>query len=358
MSLAPSSLTLFSKVENLFATAWSQLQGLFGYSDFSPEESLAHTPGIDPRFIPRVPMSNANLDVNMLSQLGKLGIKRGKEVTAQTHPEFHAAWVELSRRAGLNPPPQMIIAESKVVNALTVSREEVVVTTGLLKRLNMREACAVLGHELGHATSDHTTPRIVANVALVLPGAIAGESFARAGGFAGLALKHTQLKGTAHKAATWLAEKRSSTVGTFGNYLYIAAGLLLGMTAANQLTVRPTELDADRKGARISGDPEGLISALNKLEQGHDKKALHLISWIHSGYPSTEHRISELRKISASMPSTLHPVATDAPVATSAIVEPPPAQLPKPPVAAVPAAKVSAVSDTARVGEVAQAQVG
>jgi Zn-dependent protease with chaperone function len=204
VSLNPGSSPMFQMAQNALESAWMSIGQLFGQKDFSPEEALVNTPNIDPHFIPRTPMSNANLDTHTLFILGAKGYKRAKEVTAQTHPEFYALWKEMSARAGLKHPPQLMIAESKVVNAATISPEEVVVTTGLLKRLDLREAIAVLGHELGHATSNHTAPRLLALVGFGGAGILAGDRFAQAGGF-GQFIKHdVQNPDFMRRAFTWL----------------------------------------------------------------------------------------------------------------------------------------------------------
>jgi predicted Zn-dependent protease len=85
----------------------------------------------------------------------------------------------------------------------------------------------------------------------------------------------------------------------------IAIGLGLGSIVANQVSVRPTELDADRKGAMISGDPEGLISALSKLESTRKSGPIgSFFAHLRSGYPSTETRIRHLRGLPQTMPAS------------------------------------------------------
>jgi Zn-dependent protease with chaperone function len=178
--------------------------------------------------------------------------------------------------------PQLIIVESKIVNAMTVSPEEVIVTTGLLKKLDLRETCAVLGHELGHAVSDHKTPRIAATVVFGGGGAIA-----------------------AHRLLDRFEKINPSRLsGVFYEMMAYILGGTAGSMVANQISVKPTELQADLKGAAISGDPQGLISALNKLEAGRKPNPIKkMFSYLHSGYPTTEQRIHNLQKIAAQMPA-------------------------------------------------------
>lgn len=329
MALMPASSHFTLWAENAVSSVWQRVQAAFGRSDFSSDQSLAATPGIDPNFIPQAPMSNANLDMNTLVQLGRMGLKRGKEITAETHPQLYRDWAAMSARAGMAKPPQLILAESKMVNAITLSPEEVVVTTGLLKLLNLRELNAVLGHELGHGTSDHTTPRALALVVLGGAGVVAGNLFGRSGGI-GRFIDHTKPNpGFVRKAAKWLFGDGLDQSSVLATEIYMGIGGAAGSIAASNLTVRPTELDADRKGASISGDPEGLILALQKLEQNrHAGLAARIVGQILSGYPSTETRIDRLRTIAR----TMHPEA-------------PPAAA----IAAYPLPQVSAVSSAERV---------
>ena len=315
MAFAPNIAFITTHAQRLMDGAMQSVKGLLGYSeyyDFSPEAVLQKTKNIDPRFIAQAPMSNENLDVHTLSQLGSLGLKRGKEITAQSHPEFYQAFAAMSARAGLAHTPQLILAESKTLNALTFPTQEMVVTTGLLQAMDLREVSAVLGHELGHGSSDHTTPRVWATRALQTTGIVAGGYFAHNGGFGKLMNHDVANPGLLRRFGTWVLGRGDKPLSVLSSLIAMIVGLNIGSIVANQVSVRPTELEADRKGAMISGDPEGMISALQKLEAS--RKAGPVASFIAhlcSGYPSTEKRISSLRNMIQSGPVT----PTPAPVA-------------------------------------------
>jgi Zn-dependent protease with chaperone function len=172
MGFENNNATFGLKAAGVFSSVTRWVNGLLGHHDFSPEETLAEAKNIDPRLVPKVPMQSADIDANLMLELSKMGMKRGRLVSAQSHPELMQAWQVMSARAGLKKAPQLIIVESKIINAMTVSPEEVVVTTALLKKLDLRETCAVLGHELGHATSDHKRPRIAAMAVFGILGAL------------------------------------------------------------------------------------------------------------------------------------------------------------------------------------------
>lgn len=346
MSITPTGSPLLIATQNAASAVWGKLQGLLGHHDFTVEEGLANTKGIDPHFIPRVPMNNGNLDVSVLAELGKLGMKRGKEVTAQTHPELYQEWQAMCGRAGINRVPQLILAESKVPNAASLHNENaVVMTTGLLKRLDLREVRAVLGHELGHESSDHTTPRMLASLVLAGGGLLAGNAFAKRGGFGAL-IKEVENPNILRRAGQWLFGNGKDGASVLASEVYMAGGASVGLVAANQISVRPTELEADRKGAQISGDPEGLIAALTKLESERHGSAIgRFFRLVQSGYPATETRIEKLRVIAQTMP---HPTPADAlPTVTPAAVTPSPT-----PLDATPQPQIHSVTGSERVSSV------
>jgi Zn-dependent protease with chaperone function len=352
MSLSPIFPFSTPVIGEYLGSLWERMAGLFHRQDFSIEQSLSQTPGIDPRLVPKAPMNYADLDLGLLVKLSHSGYKRGKEITAASHPELHQIWVSMCQRAGLNRVPQLILAESKSMNAASLTNENaVMVSTALFKKLNLREVTAVLGHELGHESSDHTTPRVLAIGLLGLAGIILGDIFGRHGGF-GRYIKEIENPGFLRRFGHWVFGKPSDASLLSTRALYVGAGSFVGTVIGSQLSVHPTELDADRKGAVISGDPQGLISALTKLEgtRTHKtigQKILRTIGFITSGYPSTENRIAKLQAIANAMPADVTPAI--------ALIEP---VDPRTPVAAAvalkeasPSLQVSNVSNTARVND-------
>lgn len=299
MDLEIPSSRLGLKLSATFTSLFDQVKSLLGLHHFTPEIALSETKNIDPRLVPRVPMSGADIDTNLSLELSKMGMKHGKLVTAESHPELMQVWKIMSQRAGFTHAPQLIIVESSIINAMTVSPEEVVVTTGLLKKLDLREVCAVLGHELGHAVSAHKEPRIAANILFGGGGAWAGykvwEKF-----------RQPRLLPTSSKLGT-IAEE----------LIFVSLGGTIGSMFGNHIAVKPTEFQADLKGAAISGDPLGLVSALNKLESTRGRNSFRaLFGYLQSGYPTTEQRIENLKRFASQLPPpaleqavTLHKVS-------------------------------------------------
>ena len=178
-----------------------------------------------------------------------LSMYRAQEVTAN-HPDArvrtYASDVrEMAQRAGM-PMPKITIIESDQPNAFATGRDPahaaVAATTGLLTMLDRREIRAVMGHELAHVKNRDT---LTMTVTATIAGAIsalanfafffgAGNDRERPGGFIGV----------------------------------IAIMILAPMAAALvQMAIsRGREYEADAGGAEISGDPQALASALQKID--------------------------------------------------------------------------------------------
>ena len=279
------------------------VSGFLQNHDHSPEAALLASGLRDPRLAPRVPMSNADLDHGTLADLSRMGMKRGKQVTERTHPELMAAWKILANRAGLAKPPQLIIAESNALNAVTINKGEVAITTGLLRVLDLRETVAVLSHELGHVQSDHISKRVTATAVLGAAGAVAGNEIARAGGIGRPLSRLLSKWAPASRLLDKIygPERLQRPASLLSSLVYIGAGVALGSALANRVSVHPTELDADAKGAALSGDPEGLALALTQLKrhmENHNGFGIKLRQ-LASGYPSLDKRIDRLGTLEA-----------------------------------------------------------
>lgn len=312
MALDPSSTSLRLMASEAFDDFTQWVQGWLNPGQSVVAEPLSEIQGIDPRFMPRVPMRADAIDVHTLAILGARGFKHGKLITGETHPELFRAWEELNRRAGLKKPPQLILTESDVPNAVSLNTGEVMITTGLLKLCDFREVLAVLSHELGHKTSEHVKPRMQAHWLLGGLGMLAGNYFGHWGGVGKLIDHATPNPGMIRRALSWVSDVGVKPSSLFATQVYMGIGAAIGAITANHLTVRPTELEADRKGARISGDPQALISELRKFEKveaEHPVRTAH--AYVYSGYPSITKRVQELEKIATE--TTPNPVQADAP---------------------------------------------
>ncbi len=222
-----------------------------------------------------------------------LRIYHAREVGPVDAPEFHNLVSDLARRADL-PMPRVYLIDEAQPNAFATGRNPehaaVAATTGILRILNARELRGVMAHELTHIKNrDILTSTISATVA----GAI--SSLAQFGIFFG--------------------GNRDNP-----NPLVQLALLILAPLAAMLIQMaisRAREFGADHGGAEISGDPEGLASALRKIEaytrgtpihaaEMHPETAQMMIinplsggnlRGLFSTHPATEQRVARLLEL-------------------------------------------------------------
>lgn len=175
-----------------------------------------------------------------------LRMYNAQEVDAGTAPQFYNMVQELSQRAGL-PMPRVYLINEDAPNAFATGRNPehaaVAATTGILRVLSDRELRGVMAHELAHVKHRDI---LTSTIAATMAGAI--SALANMAMFFG---------------------GRDENGNRTNPIAGIAVAILAPLAASLiQMAIsRAREFEADRGGAEISGDPQALASALDKIHR-------------------------------------------------------------------------------------------
>jgi heat shock protein HtpX len=179
-----------------------------------------------------------------------MGLYGAMRIRREQAPALWTAFARLAERAELPARPDLYYVPSRMLNAFAVGTRRgsaIAVTDGLLRGLNLRELVGVLAHEMSHVRSNDLWVMGLADIF-----SRATSMLSLLGQF--LLLLNLPLMLLSGEAISWLAI-----------LLLIFAPTI---SALAQLALsRTREHDADLNAARLTGDPEGLASALAKIER-------------------------------------------------------------------------------------------
>ena len=224
-----------------------------------------------------------------------LKMYKAQEVDVQGAPKFYQMIGELSQNAGL-PMPKVYIIDEAQPNAFATGRDPehaaVAATTGIMNILSERELRGVLAHELAHVKHRDT---LISTISATIAGAI--SSIAQFG----MLFSGGDRERGVHPVVALLI-------------MIVApiAAMLIQMAIS-----RSREFEADRGGAEISGDPQALASALEKIHNyarripletadRHPETAQMMIinplsgdgiKGLFSTHPQTEERVARLMEM-------------------------------------------------------------
>ncbi|MBW3591264.1 MAG: zinc metalloprotease HtpX [Actinobacteria bacterium] len=232
----------------------------------------------------------------------KLALKmsKAKPVSEAEAPELYSSVRRLTQGASL-PMPSLYIIPSDQPNAFATGRNPehaaVAVTRGIMQTLDREELEGVLAHELAHVRNRDI---LIASVAATIAAAI---SF---------------IAVMARWGAIFSGGGRDND-GPGGLVSLLVASIVAPISAVIiQMAVsRSREFRADAIGAQIAGHPQGLASALRKLEAGAKQRPMNVnqsaapmyivnplrgplargASKLFSTHPPTEERIARLEKM-------------------------------------------------------------
>jgi heat shock protein HtpX len=179
-------------------------------------------------------------------------------VSREQAPELYDLVARLAERARL-PMPRIYYSPEQAPNAFATGRGPkngvVCVTAGLMNMMSAKELEGVLGHELSHIKHRDV---LISTIAAIIAGAISYVTH----------------------MAMWFGvggdrRRESSPL----DVIILLATVILAPIAAMLIQMaisRSREYAADARGAELAGGPEGLISALKKLEDANRRIPMNI----------------------------------------------------------------------------------
>jgi len=232
-----------------------------------------------------------------------LAISKARPVTKKEYPHLYNVVEGLAIAAGL-PKPRCYIIDDTAPNAFATGRNPknsvVVVTTGLLQKLNRAELEGVIAHEMAHIKNYDI---LVMTLAVVMVGVVA------------------LLSDWILRTFLWGGRRRSSKDGGNIGMIIVVVGLVLAIFSPliaqliRMAVSRKREFLADANGAFLTRYPPGLASALKKLDadreplEAANKATAHLyivnplkeikgnVNKLFSTHPPIKERVAALEKM-------------------------------------------------------------
>ena len=232
-----------------------------------------------------------------------MSLNHAQEVQEQDNPELWHVVQDMAL-VGRVPMPRVFIIDDPSPNAFATGRDPnhsaVAVTQGLLDMMNREELEGVLGHEISHIRNYDI---LVSTIAAVLVGVI------------------SYLSGIASRYIWWIDDDRDSdndsnnAIVMVFKIVAIVFVLILGPLCASlaQMALsRNREYLADASSVELTRNPQGLISALEKIDGSDPMKQadpssagmyienpLHKRGTTHlfDSHPPTKDRIERLEKM-------------------------------------------------------------
>jgi len=233
-----------------------------------------------------------------------LAISRAKPVKKEDYPYLYNVVEGLAIAAGL-PKPRCYIIDDTAPNAFASGRNPknsvIVVTKGLLEKLNRVELEGVIAHEMAHIKNYDV---LVQTLAVVMVGVVA------------------LLSDWILRSVFWGGRRKGKSKGGGGGAaVFVVVGLVLAILSPLiaqfiRLAIsRKREFLADANGALLTRYPPGLASALRKLAadkeplEAANKATAHLyivnplkdikgkVNALFSTHPPIEERIAALERM-------------------------------------------------------------
>ncbi len=189
-----------------------------------------------------------------------LSMSGARKIGPQDHPRLYNVVEEMKIASGLEKMPDVYIIDDPALNAFATGRNperaSVAITSGLLEKLNRDELQGVIAHEIAHIKNRDILLMMLASILL---GSIVILAW-----YASRILFFSSMTGGNRRS--------SSSGGGAAQLIILVVGLVLMILAPIVAQIiyfaisRRREYLADASGALYTRYPEGLASALEKLQ--------------------------------------------------------------------------------------------
>jgi heat shock protein HtpX len=225
-----------------------------------------------------------------------LRVYRAQPVSEAEAPEIHYLVEEVAQNADI-PKPRVFIMDDDSPNAFATGRNPrhgvVALTTGIINSMNREQLKGVIAHEMSHIRHRDT---LIQSVAATIAGAIMFLAY--------------QMRWFAFLGGGGDDDEGGGILGLLlMSILAPIAALLIQMAIS-----RSREYKADKGAAELTGNPEGLASALEKLGYYSKRIPMHATTQtahlfiisplsgkglmnIFSTHPPLEKRVARLREM-------------------------------------------------------------
>ena len=212
----------------------------------------------------------------------------GRLLSEHQAPQVHRLLEILSSRAELPVKPKLYYIPNNQLNAFATGSKQdpaIGITYGLLSRMDLRELSGVIAHEISHIRNNDL--KLMSAVNLF-------SRYTRFFSIFGKILLFINLP---------LFLIGEATISWIAIALFLFAPTLV--TLMMQAFSRTREYEADLEAVRLTGDPNGLADALEKLEQFNkggwlqrlQKPKQVKIPTILSSHPEIKDRVNRLREL-------------------------------------------------------------
>jgi len=216
-----------------------------------------------------------------------LRLFKAQPLAPSVAPQIYLGLEDLARKARLASLPKLYHVQSQTMNAFSLGSKNdaaIVLTDGLLRGLRYREFMAVLAHEMSHIGNNDMRVMSIADIFSRLT-----SLFSSLGQI--LLLINLPLLLMGMITVPWSAVLLLIFTPSLSNLLQ------LGLS-------RTREYEADQDAVLLTGDPQGLIDALRKIEFGSTEGTLRKVfdprqrrvePSLFRTHPVTTERIERLR---------------------------------------------------------------